>query len=244
MARTIIVGDVHGCMAELRALLDKVKYEPSDSLVLVGDLVARGPDSRAVVAFARKSGALVVRGNHEDKLLRWYAAKRAHARGKRDRPRTLAELHEEVATSLRKSDWAFLAATPLWIDLREHGLRVVHAGVLPGVPINKQEKRTLLSIRSLGPDGEARERGGRILWGMRYEGPPHIVFGHNAKESPQLHPWATGLDTSCVYGGRLTALVLDRGERVPVDLRKRRRRLVSVPARRAYFDGAKGRPAR
>ena len=39
------------------------------------------------------------------------------------------------------------------------------------------------------------------LWGTVYVGPPHVIFGHNANTKPQLHPWATGIDTACVYGG-------------------------------------------
>jgi hypothetical protein len=126
----------------------------------------------------------------------------------------------------------------LWLDLPEHGARVVHAGVLPGVLIEEQLKKTLLHVRTVGSNGEPREdKDGRAPWGKEYEGPPHVVFGHNAAPRPQLQPWATGLDTGCVYGGHLTALVLADGQRVPRDLRARRRLLVSVPARRAYFRG-------
>jgi hypothetical protein len=240
-ARTIFVGDVHGCRVELEALLERVRFGHGDRLVLVGDLIARGPDSLGVLSLVRRLRAAFVRGNHEDKLVRWRAARRAYARGEGKRPKPLGDIHAEVARTLRRSDWAMLEASPLWLDLPRHGVRVVHAGVVPGVAFEDQERRTLLRIRTVTEDGEPAEKGRGVLWGARYKGPPHIVFGHNAGRAPQLHRWATGLDTSCVYGGRLTALVLGEGESVPRDPRACRALLVSVPARRAYYEGI--RPA-
>ena len=237
MSRTILIGDVHGCSAELALLLEKTAFASGDQLIFVGDLVARGPDSLGVLDIVRRTGALVVRGNHEDKILEWRRGRRAHARGGAE-PVPLGRLHAGVAAALRPVDWSILSSTPLWLDLPEHGLRVVHAGVLPGLPIEEQRKKTLLHVRTVGANGEAREdKDGEMLWGKRYKGPPHIVFGHNAGPLPQLHPWATGLDTGCVYGCHLTALVLGEGQKVPKDSRARRRHLVSVPARYPYFVG-------
>ncbi|HEY3595037.1 MAG TPA: hypothetical protein VGL13_14230, partial [Polyangiaceae bacterium] len=113
-------------------------------------------------------------------------------------------------------------------------VRLVHGGVVPGVPIEKQSKKSLLTMRYLGPNGEPIEKGGTVLWGTLYVGPPHVVFGHNAQPDLQLHPWATGIDTAAVYGGRLTALVLDDGEHVP-PIEDRRERLFSVPAQARYY---------
>jgi hypothetical protein len=235
MGRTLIVGDVHGCKAELEALLDSTKFTTGDQLVLVGDLVARGPDSLGVLDVARRAGALFVRGNHEEKLIAWHREERAHRHGGPE-PRPLGRMHADVAHAFRPIDWSMLSNAPLWLDLPEHRLRVVHAGVLPGVPIEEQRKKTLLRVRSIGPDGEAiATRDGGKPWGATYKGPPHVVFGHNAATQPQLHRWATGLDTGCVYGGRLTALILSEGQRVPLDARARRRQLVSLQARRAYY---------
>ena len=86
----------------------------------------------------------------------------------------------------------------------------------------------------IAPDGQ-RGQAVSVLWGKRYSGPPHIVFGHNAAPGLQLHPWATGLDTGCVYGGRLTAMVLADGQRVPGTIAARRDVLVSQPARRVWY---------
>jgi hypothetical protein len=109
----------------------------------------------------------------------------------------------------------------------------VHAGVVPGVPVHRQDTRWLMYKRSVGPSHEAIEHRGRVLWGERYVGPPHVVFGHNAMIDVQIHPWATGIDTGCVYGGRLTAMVLRKGESPPPP-EHRRSVLVSVPARKKY----------
>jgi hypothetical protein len=235
MGRTIIVGDVHGCAAELDALLDRLAFCSSDRLVFVGDLVARGPDSRRVITIARRAGATVVRGNHEEKLLRWRAAKLAHLRGHGERPEPLKHAHAKVVRTLLPADWAFLAQTPLYLDLPDHGARVVHAGVLPGIPFAEQKRQCLMRIRGVGSRGEWIEKGPSIPWGQIYSGAPHVLFGHNAMLEPQLHEWATGLDTACVYGGRLTAMVLRAGERVPRG-REARHVLASQRAFKAYFE--------
>jgi hypothetical protein len=228
--RTILVGDVHGCGEELDRLLSHVGFGQGDRLVLVGDLVARGPDPRRVFDLVRAHRGRAVRGNHEDKLLRWRAAR---ARGE---VLPLGPAHRETARVLRERDWDYLADLPLWLDLADHGVRVVHAGLVPGVPIERQLPRTLMFVRCLGAANEPVEQreGGVGPWASRYDGPPHVVFGHNALDEPQIHPWATGIDTGCVYGGRLTAMVLRAGEQPPPP-RDRRDALVSVPARRAYF---------
>jgi hypothetical protein len=139
---------------------------------------------------------------------------------------------------LSEEDWQTLEAMPLWVDLPEHGIRVVHAGVVPGLGIEGTPPEAMLKMRTLDNRGrwsDASDAG--PLWGARYEGMPHVVFGHNAQANPQLHAWATGIDTACVYGGRLTALVLEEGE--PMARGDAARGLLkSVPALRAYTHGS------
>jgi len=227
MGRTVIIGDVHGCTGELEELLEKVHFAENDALVFVGDLVARGPDSTGAIALARRLRARVTRGNHEEKLLAW-----------RSRGKPLGPEHARIAKMLSTEDWQMLEAMPLWIDLHEHGIRVVHAGIVPGLGIEGTPPEAMLKMRTLDNRGrwsDASDAG--PLWGARYEGMPHVVFGHNAQANPQLHAWATGIDTACVYGGRLTALVLEEGE--PMARGDAARGLLkSVPALRAYWHGS------
>ncbi len=249
MARTVVIGDVHGCVDELDALLERVAFTAADRLVFVGDLVVRGPFPAEVLATARRHRALAVRGNHEDRLLRLRAAGGASSRSTpsteassparpspapSSRRLALGAQLARAAAALSDADWAYLEAMPLWRSLPAHALLVVHAGLLPGVAIEAQSARHLLYLRGIDDDGRPTERRDEgTPWGARYVGPPHVVFGHNAQPEPQLHPAATGIDTGCVYGGALTALVLADGERVR-PLPERRDQLVSVPARRAY----------
>jgi hypothetical protein len=231
--RTVIVGDLHGCAQELERLLERIRFASGDRLVFVGDLLARGPDSLGVLDIARTTGAIVVRGNHEQKLLDWLDGRERWLRGEASDKPPIGKMHRELGRVLRPIDWTLLQTSRLWADLPEHDVIVVHAGIDPDVPFDKQRPETLMRIRTvLSPNGRRGER--HVLWGSRYDGPPHIVFGHNAAPGLQLHPWATGLDSGCVYGGRLTALVLAPGQKVPRSPAARRKLLVSVPARRVY----------
>ncbi len=72
--RVIAVGDVHGCLDELQALLRKCNYQPGDVVIFLGDLVSKGPDSLSVVQMAREIGAIGVRGNHDFEVIRWHQA--------------------------------------------------------------------------------------------------------------------------------------------------------------------------
>ena len=229
MRRTIIIGDVQGCLAELDTLLDRVGLTRDDSLLFVGDLVARGPDSLGVLGRLRELGARSVIGNHEERLLAARSAqRRAEALPK------LEPSHEKLLSELTDEDWALIEAMPLRITLDDHAIWLVHAGLVPGIPFERQDPWMVTHIRSISADGEPSSRRGPP-WGALWKGPPHVVFGHNARKDPQVHPDATGLDTACVYGEHLTALVLPEGSEVPPP-KDRPDALVSVRARRAYVD--------
>jgi hypothetical protein len=224
MERIIVIGDVHGCVDELRDLVSKAGWQKGEELVLVGDLVAKGPDSQAVVAFARESGARSVMGNHDDHVLRLreVAAGRVADDGREPRPE-----HQQVLDTMTEPDWAYLEAMPLLLRLGPEkaggpDTAVVHAGALPGVPLEQQDREHLLTLRSFSKEGEPTKKGKGMPWASQWRGPERLIFGHDAVRGLQEYAYATGLDTGCVYGGSLSAIVLPE------------RRLVSVRARRAY----------
>lgn len=230
--RTLVVGDVHGCLAELETLLAEVGFVARhDRLVLVGDLVAKGPSSKGVVELARSLGALAVRGNHDEHVLRWFRAKRDG--------RPLPELgrsHREVCASLDDADWDYLDALPTSLRLRDalddRDVLVVHAALDPSRSFDAQSEDVLLNGRSIRADGSISMRiEDGVPWASRWPGPELVFFGHDAIRKLQRHPHAIGLDTGCVYGGALSCAIWGGehaskgGDAIEI---------VSVPAARVY----------
>jgi Calcineurin-like phosphoesterase len=216
VSRTIIIGDVHGCSEELLLLLRECEHAPSDTVVLVGDLVAKGPDSRGVLAIVRDLSALSVLGNHDARVLDHRLALEA---GRTARP--LRPDHAAVVAALDDRDFDLLASLPLYLRLPGDAGLVVHAGLVPGIPLDQQERDMLLNIRTIRPDGTGSRRPNEgVLWGSRWKGPEFVYFGHHAAQGLQRHPYALGLDTGCVYGRRLSAFVLPDKQLISVEARK------------------------
>ncbi|OJH36012.1 metallophosphoesterase [Cystobacter ferrugineus] len=218
MTRTLFIGDVHGCAEELDALLEECGHRPGDRVVLVGDLVAKGPDSAGVVRRARERGMLAVRGNHDEHVLRWH-------KGEMPKHKKLKPEHKQVLDTLTDADWAYLESLPLHLSFPELNVRVVHGGLVPGVPLEKQEPELMLNLRSITSEGEpSKKLEAGVPWASLWRGPELIIFGHDALRGVQRHPHAIGLDSGCVYGRRLTAYVLPEA------------RFYSVTAKRTYLD--------
>lgn len=214
-ARTIIVGDIHGCIDELRDLLSAVALRPEDHLVTLGDTISKGPDSRGVLEFLlTRPRTTCLLGNMEWRLLQ---------ADREDCLHTLPEALRETLESFGR-EWPRLREAmrrwPLWHSEVEH--LCVHAGLRPGRRLEDQTAHDLLHIRRVkGRQGSCPVTLSKPWWEL-HTGPPVVVFGHTPMPSPLVSRWALGLDTGCVTGGHLTALVLPE------------RRLIQVPARRAY----------
>lgn len=216
--RVVVVGDVHGCVDELQALLRKAAFDPGlDALVLAGDIVGKGPSPAATLSLAARLGARAVRGNHDDAVLAALEARvggaATPARCRRGGPSVDAADAATTAANLTTAHRAWLAALPWTLALPDHGALVAHAGLVPGVDARAQSLADVYTMRGVTGTGPASYKavsvdGAGRAWAPLWRGPPHVVFGHDAPRGLQLEASATGLDTGCVEGGALTALVL------------------------------------
>uniref|UniRef100_A0A7S0ZFP6 Calcineurin-like phosphoesterase domain-containing protein n=1 Tax=Timspurckia oligopyrenoides TaxID=708627 RepID=A0A7S0ZFP6_9RHOD len=225
--RLIVIGDVHGCLLETIELLRLADFQPGDQVVFTGDLVAKGPDSCGVVRLARAINAKCVRGNHDHEVIRW---REAVMRGAR--PPMVGIEHSRIAKSLSESDFEWFRRSPWYISSEFLGFVFVHAGLVPNLPLSKQNPRHMLNMRSILPDGNVTSKHVKEYgWAKFWDGPQTVVFGHDALRGLQQFENAIGLDTGAVYGERLTALILPDNRLISVKAHKqyvRQRRQVKV----------------
>jgi polynucleotide kinase-phosphatase len=239
-----IIGDVHGCRAELEALLVRLgwRLERDDAgrpagarhparrtAVFLGDLVDRGPDTpgvlRLVMGMVAAGTALCVMGNHEQKLLRKLRGSQVQVR--HGLAQTLAQLDAEPP-ELTSRVAAFLDGLISHYVLDEGRLVVAHAGLK-----EEYHGRTSGRVRSFAlygeTTGETDEYGlpVRYPWARDYRGSATVVYGHTPTLVPEWVNNTICIDTGCVFGGSLTAL------RYP------ERELVSVPAEREHYPPAR-----
>lgn len=232
--RRVFIGDIQGCREELERLLEALKFDASrDTLEPVGDFVNRGPDSLGTLRLLKSLNAGGVLGNHDLHLL-------AARRGERTlKPTdTLTQVLEapdcdELLAWLREKP--FIKAWP--------GILLVHAGLSPAWkdPVAElsgldpevrhpnidvatrirwcNEKGEMPVPETDPPRGPGYRPWYEILAG-RFE--ETIVFGHWARPGLVKRPGLRGLDSGCVWGGRLTAWIAQDDT------------FVSVPAARQY----------
>ncbi|MFE0488792.1 polynucleotide kinase-phosphatase [Streptomyces griseoaurantiacus] len=229
-----IIGDVHGCSAELESLLGKLGYADGvhpegRTAVFVGDLVDRGPDSpgvlRRVMSMVKSGNALCVPGNHENKFGRHLRGRQVqHTHGLAETIAQMADESEEFVREVRE----FVDGLVSHYVLDGGRLVVCHAG-LP----EKYHGRTSGRVRSHAlygdTTGETDEFGlpVRYPWAEDYRGSAAVVYGHTPVPRATWLNNTICLDTGAVFGGRLTAL------------RWPERELVDVPAERVWYEPVK-----
>lgn len=200
MQNTLIIGDIHGCFAELQALLDKAGLGDDDAVIAIGDMVDRGPETPQVVKFFQKApNAIAVMGNHERKHVR---AARHEVKLSISQQISKSQLGPDYQDAL---DW--MSVLPLYIQLAD--AIVVHGYVEPGIPLEQQNPSVLCG--TMGGDKILRERYDRP-WYEMYDAEKPVIVGHlNYTDTQQPFVYRDkvfGLDTSCVLGKALTGILL------------------------------------
>jgi len=225
--RTIIIGDIHGCLTEFNNLLDKLNYNPNtDRVILLGDLIDRGPDSIGVLRTARQLNLECVMGNHEHKFLKWYKSFG-----------TKVNFYDEkdYYKQLTQEDIDYIFKMPSYIQV--NNFIIVHAGVKPNLSIDKQSKDDLLYLRYTDKNRKfislkkvftlGKEATDAHFWTEFWKGPESIVYGHNVNslETPLIEEvlpgiFCYGIDTGCCFGGKLTAFILETKEIIQIKSEK------------------------
>ena len=222
--RTIIIGDTHGCVEEFEELLKTISYNPNnDRVILLGDLIDRGPDSVGMVRKAREMNLECVMGNHEAKFLRWFKSNR--------------KIYDEAKyySLLSDDDVNYIAKMPIYIKF--DNFIAVHAGFKPGISISNQKKDDMMYIRYIDIKGNfislreiikhGKDKLQAYFWTEFWKGPESVVYGHNVysltdPNVEQLYPnvMCYGIDTGCCFGGRLSCLILETKEIVQVQAKQ------------------------
>lgn len=235
--RDFVVGDLHGCFAQLRTELEARHFDPQrDRLFAVGDLVDRGPQSDSVLETVEQYGIKSVKGNHEDVIVRWHA-------GEEQALSLLGNGADWLLDRADERDWvkaiaAYMASLPYLIEIEtEHGLvGIVHADS----PVSDWN-RLVADIERERADGKTRRKAiwSRTRWKAqqphpspsrntlrslldkarhsvrgeahvvgRIENVTAVIVGHTPVSAVTAKDNVINIDTGAVYGGKLTIMDL------------------------------------
>jgi serine/threonine protein phosphatase 1 len=230
------IGDLHGRLDCFETLLGLIRAdaeqlppdEPVPTIILLGDLIDRGPDSAGCIERSIRLGAEdwcqleTIKGNHEQALLQFLddpgvgptwvqhgGAATLMSYGvdvqRADPAKGWVSVQTAFAEALPPEHLRFCESMKLWVERDDYIF--VHAGVRPGVPIALQSEADLLWIR------------GEFLRAERPHADKVIVHGHTPRREPDLNRWRIGLDTGAYASGVLTAIRLRGPERMLIQTR-------------------------
>ena len=210
---TYAIGDIHGYLNKLVALIERIKPTRYDTLVFLGDYIDRGPDSRQVVDYLLKLSAKVpcvfLRGNHEELLLDYLATGRHEELWLENGGQALIDNYVQGKLTPASLKAALPAAhlnffNNLKYYHEDDAYIYVHAGLLPGLPLDEQQPEVLCWIRNdFFQNATRREK--------------KVVFGHTHFALPMLTQDKIGIDTGAAYGGPLTAVKLPHEKFIMAD---------------------------
>ncbi|QDU37091.1 Serine/threonine-protein phosphatase 1 [Maioricimonas rarisocia] len=196
--RTIAIGDIHGYDVPLEALINELSPTADDTVVVLGDVVDRGPNTRRCIELLldlRERCRLVfILGNHEEMMLSARSDPRVAESWLGFGGRDVVDSYDGDLDNMPQEHWDFLRSG------REHFETerdiFVHAGVIDDLPLDQQPTDVLRWMKTSGFEPE-------------HESGKRVICGHTAQKSgiPKSWPGWVCIDT-CVYcdRGRLTAL--------------------------------------
>lgn len=199
---TYVVGDIHGCLAPLDRLLAKFAPRPEDEVVFVGDYIDRGPQSREVVdrLLGLPHRCIFLMGNHERMLLDFLAGEDEELYLENGGRATL-ESYGGNPDGIPASHLAFFHNLRPMYETSDY--LIVHAGIRPLTPLAEQSIHDMIWIR-------------QEFFKFLGKYPKPVIFGHTPLRQVLMADDRIGIDTGCVYGGKLTCLKLPKREIIQV----------------------------
>jgi len=210
--RCYVIGDIHGCLDELRCLIEGLPLEVGDRLVFLGDYIDRGPDSKGVVSYLLELKTygpalelVFLKGNHEDMLLSYLGLPGDYGEmfffnGGRQ---TFASYG--LTTNQPSKEEALAAIPPEHLEFYQSlvdyyiigDILCIHAGVHPEKTLEQQTKSEVLWIRD------------QFIYSS-HALPYTVLFGHTPQKDVFFHlPYKIGLDTGLVYGNKLSCFEIE-----------------------------------
>ena len=213
-SRLIVYGDIHGCLDELVTLRLKVQPTTSDIEVCVGDIITKGYNSIGVLEYLIEHNIKSVLGNHEDKLLRYLE----HEKKTKKNPIKLDNDEKKIIKNLTKTHLKYLQSLPVFLKFSD--ITIVHGGLQNHTELSKLTKKAIqkvLRLRYVDENGDFvakdKENKKSRFWADVYDGNQgFVIHGHRWMPTVYIHQNAIGIDTGCVYGNKLTAIIIDSKE--------------------------------
>jgi protein phosphatase len=227
-----IIGDIHGCYAELKELTNKLGFDWNSGvpihpdgrqLAFIGDLTDRGPESVKTAELVwelvrNRKIAFYVPGNHCNKLYRYLLGNKVQT--KHGLETTVSEflaLEKVIRDSFRRKFIDLYESAPLYHVLDNEKLVLAHAGIREEY-IGKDHSKVKTFVLYGDITGQTNADGTPVRrdWARNYQGNAVIVYGHTPVKEPRVLNNTYNIDTGAVFGGKLTALRYPEMELVSV----------------------------
>jgi len=217
--RTIAIGDIHGCSTALRLLIEQIQPRPDDLIVVLGDFIDAGPDSRGVIeqliALTGRCRLITLLGNHEEMLVNAVDSKSEFRYWLKLGGKQTRDSYCTYRTDVEVIPAEHVRFIRGCVNYFETGTHMfVHANYDPDAPLNRMST-TRLRWDSLKPAELRPHFSGKT-----------VVVGHSPQATGEILDlgFLIGIDTNCFRGGWLTALDVATGEIIQANQQGEERR--------------------
>lgn len=216
MKRTLIIGDIHGCLVELKELVSIFSPKDGDVIISVGDVIGKGYNPSGCIEYLESINAVTILGNHEYWYLKYFpfdddSIQRAISDNSKKFKKHI--LLFESYNLEKYYDW--MKQLPLFYETKD--FIVLHGGFDPRVNLKDNSIHDVVSMREIYiAEAEDNDNKKKVPWFDLYKGEKHIFFGHWAKMGFYHSDRVTCLDTGCVYGKKLTGYIVEENKFIEV----------------------------